>query len=473
MKIFKIIILLVLFCMNSKGLVITASNHNSGGKIKALSISVYEFSKDRTISRFTKKINSVDFVKGKLMIHIPSASRYLYLSFDGTAAYDGNILRELYLVKNTDSIHFNFGDQMVSFSGNGAAIMESQFKLHKTAISADAMSIYHPAFLVNLNTRLVKKKAEIDQVIASFAGKLDPQSKSILRTNFYNKYYISYLLRFNNAFLENKRNKSVIDSATTAFNAFKKIIPVKVEDYILENSYNLSLFLIEMNRIAVQLYNKTEKMHARELTSQLFSALKNTYKRKLLDQLLFTYSLDNRFTLSEQLVKEIQVIGSGSSIKPFKEIIKSNKTGNPAFDFKLVAENGKTFSLKDFSGKMVVMHFWFTGCGGCAILTKKMEPVLSRYKGVAEIIFINVNVDKDKTTWQKGLEKGIYTSKQEMNLFTNGWGMQHSLLKAYQFTSFPRMLIIDKHGNLVSSRPPRPSNSGGEAELVSLINRYL
>jgi len=41
------------------------------------------------------------------------------------------------------------------------------------------------------------------------------------------------------------------------------------------------------------------------------------------------------------------------------------RIGDPAPDFKVLTDSGRTLTRSDFGGKLLVLHFWATWCGGC------------------------------------------------------------------------------------------------------------
>ena len=74
-------------------------------------------------------------------------------------------------------------------------------------------------------------------------------------------------------------------------------------------------------------------------------------------------------------------------------------------------------------------------------------------------MFITVSVDKDQATWKQSILSGKYSAAHSINLFTDGQGDQHPLLKFYNYHGFPQLLVIDKQGKIISANPPRPLTS--------------
>lgn len=118
-------------------------------------------------------------------------------------------------------------------------------------------------------------------------------------------------------------------------------------------------------------------------------------------------------------------------------------------DFELEDTNGLTTSYKDFKNKVLIMDFWFTGCGGCSSYYKNVLSIVKeRFKNNPNVIFLSISIDKDKANWKRSIAKEIYTSKDAVNVYTNGLGSNHMLVKNNNIKAFPCVVLLDKNGNL-------------------------
>ncbi|MDN4011492.1 TlpA disulfide reductase family protein [Chryseobacterium gambrini] len=150
------------------------------------------------------------------------------------------------------------------------------------------------------------------------------------------------------------------------------------------------------------------------------------------------------------------------------QIIKSRlKKGMPFYSFSLPDTTGKIHELSDFKGKVVILDFWFNGCGGCRELAPVMVELEKEYIG-KEIQFISISIDRDKSLWLKGI--GKYCSKSSLQLFTEGLETKHPLVEFLNPGGFPFLIAIDKHGNLIG---PPPDPRGGVSDFKRFIGKYL
>ena len=78
--------------------------------------------------------------------------------------------------------------------------------------------------------------------------------------------------------------------------------------------------------------------------------------------------------------------------------------GDRAPKFTITTDNGRSVSIPDFGGKVLVLNFWASWCQPCV----EEEPSLNAFaqqfanKGV---VVLGVSVDKDITAYQKFIER--------------------------------------------------------------------
>jgi len=84
------------------------------------------------------------------------------------------------------------------------------------------------------------------------------------------------------------------------------------------------------------------------------------------------------------------------------------KKGAQAPDFSLPGLDGKTYTLKDFAGKTVIIDFWATWCPDCR---EEMPQLLAFYKKLKnrdDVVFLGISFDTDKQQLQDYVkENGI------------------------------------------------------------------
>ncbi len=112
-------------------------------------------------------------------------------------------------------------------------------------------------------------------------------------------------------------------------------------------------------------------------------------------------------------------------------------------DFALKGEDGKTYRLSDYRGKVVVLNFWATWCPPCRYEMPSMERAHRKTKG-EDIAILAVNVGEDETT--VFAFTGQYPVSFPLPLDRDG-----SVIAKYPVIGLPTTFIIDPRG-LVTHR---------------------
>lgn len=140
-------------------------------------------------------------------------------------------------------------------------------------------------------------------------------------------------------------------------------------------------------------------------------------------------------------------------------------------DFSLPDTAGNIVSLNQFRGKVVLLDFMFTGCVGCKIMSPKLKEVEDIFEGKAfSVISISIDVSRERFR-DKGV--GVFSSPGAAQLYTNGSGSDHEIIRNYQVPSYPTLVLIDKEGNIIDSRPPDPRTEEGKKNLIMMIEEAL
>jgi thiol-disulfide isomerase/thioredoxin len=145
--------------------------------------------------------------------------------------------------------------------------------------------------------------------------------------------------------------------------------------------------------------------------------------------------------------------------------IKKFNPGQPALDFAFKTIEGKDVKLSDLKGKVVYMDFWASWCGPCKGEMPHAKEVKEHFKDRNDVVFLYVSIDDKEEAWKRGIQAmsiaGIHTR-------TPGWGGE--IAKLYQISSIPAYFLIDKKGNFVIEKTPRPSQT---QELIKLMEGLL
>lgn len=111
----------------------------------------------------------------------------------------------------------------------------------------------------------------------------------------------------------------------------------------------------------------------------------------------------------------------------------------PAPSFSLQDPEGKTHSLDDYAGRVVVLDFWATWCSPCEAVMPQIQEVHERYKDRGVAVF-GVNA------WETGDPAQFMANRQ----LTYGLLLEGDRVAAdYGVTGIPTMVVIDPAGRIV------------------------
>jgi thiol-disulfide isomerase/thioredoxin len=120
----------------------------------------------------------------------------------------------------------------------------------------------------------------------------------------------------------------------------------------------------------------------------------------------------------------------------------NNDTWGDAPDFSLRSIDGGTFTLSDHIGTIIIIDLMATWCPPCIQQMSQLEETFNEFGN--NIIIVSVDVDKDETSDDIKTTFGDFIDKWTFVLDDN----KEDVAKAYEVSAIPKLIIIDKKGNI-------------------------
>jgi peroxiredoxin len=139
-------------------------------------------------------------------------------------------------------------------------------------------------------------------------------------------------------------------------------------------------------------------------------------------------------------------------------------------EFSLTDAEGKPIDLASYRGKVVLLDFWATWCGGCKLEIPWYMEFDTKYKQQG-LAVIGVSMDEDG--WKsvrpfleqkKDPETGGNTAMKYPVVIGND-----SLAKQYNLTSMPMTLLIDREGKIALSHTGVVNKDDFEGHIRQLL----
>jgi len=121
----------------------------------------------------------------------------------------------------------------------------------------------------------------------------------------------------------------------------------------------------------------------------------------------------------------------------------------PAPSFALTTEDGKTTRLSDYRGKVLLLNFWATDCGGCVLEIPSFIELQKAYKdrGFTTVgVAMDISYEGLKDANEAWSRVRPFAAKKGMN-YPIAMG-DDAISKAYALNAFPATYLIDKSGKM-------------------------
>jgi thiol-disulfide isomerase/thioredoxin len=112
------------------------------------------------------------------------------------------------------------------------------------------------------------------------------------------------------------------------------------------------------------------------------------------------------------------------------------RIGKPLDDWEATDLDGKKWSRDGLKGNVVVMDFWYRGCGWCIFAMPELKKLAADYKG-RDVVVLGMNTDR---------------KEEDARFVVEAMGLNYPQVKAGDFakrvgvTSFPTFIVVDRSG---------------------------
>jgi len=177
-----------------------------------------------------------------------------------------------------------------------------------------------------------------------------------------------------------------------------------------------------------------------------------------------------KFASEEKAISFLDSIQANINNKYKTEIAKKMITNVAAPNFCLLDLNGKSISLNDLKGKIVVLDFWATWCAPCIASMPAMKKLSDKHP---EVVFLFIATQESDPEAKARVQAYVKKNKFPLNLLLDQADAKNpklfAVVNSYQAKGIPAKMVIDKHGKLRFSTEGYASDSELINELEAMI----
>lgn len=147
----------------------------------------------------------------------------------------------------------------------------------------------------------------------------------------------------------------------------------------------------------------------------------------------------------------------------------STRAKAPAFQ--LTGESGAEVELSHYQGKVILLNFWATDCGGCVLEIPRLIDVQRDFRNTD---FAVIGVDMDMPY---GGVKNASEAWKRVRPFTKAHGMNYPVLmgdsateKLYGINAYPASFLLDKSGRIAAKYVGIVDKDDVEANVKILLS---
>lgn len=453
---------------NGGNLVIINGKLKLTSKGDSFTVITYQYGMEELVKKYVVPVN-----KGSFKVTISQVKEPLYIRIIFPPKYSSS--GEKYLVESGDIIQLSELNNKIIYSGHGSFKFNCRDSLTniyndqylnkwKNNENTPSKSVYQSFDSIgSFQLRYLLKCRKQLSLIVYILFKIDILSGIELKKD--------YCLLYSNFRRDSMINSSIKQSLTDYYNSSWIDLLKTVKAHPRAIGYSVTLYQSISSRYNIDSFIYTGKPFN---LKRYFDYTVKNYSGLLLEKLITkgVYMRKSRDPALGLIIPQISKYIKNEDFQSFISKINSNNSaGVKAYNFSLSDVDGKFHKLTDYSNKIVIIDFWFTGCTNCIDVNTKLQRIEELFTSDSNLVFISISIDTNREQWLRSIKGGKYTTENRVNLFTNGQGSTYPMISYYSIDGYPRILVIDRNGKLCEATLDPRLDEG--QSLIAIIEKQL
>ncbi|MGQ7856023.1 TlpA family protein disulfide reductase [Pedobacter sp. WC2501] len=169
------------------------------------------------------------------------------------------------------------------------------------------------------------------------------------------------------------------------------------------------------------------------------------------------YGIKNRKTVTESGQPEYLIYELSAEQKsaymdkiPKPRASDSFREGDLFNGLKITDMNGNKYDLRDSTGKIFVLNFWFINCPPCKREIPQLNELVAKYKDNKDVVFLAIALDE-----KYDLKSFLKSTAFDYNIVDGG----SYIANKYGVKGYPTHVVVDKKGYIAFSTLGLASNT--------------
>lgn len=116
-------------------------------------------------------------------------------------------------------------------------------------------------------------------------------------------------------------------------------------------------------------------------------------------------------------------------------------------EFEGVLDTGEPVASDDYDGDVVVVNFWYAGCGPCIVEAPRLEKAYASF-GAQDVAFLGINT-RDTAETARSFAKDNHVSYPSA-IAVNDGPLKLAFASAVPLSATPVTLVLDKQGRVAA-----------------------